>query len=146
MEGPIVNAYGPTENAVVSTVYCVSEYEQFGNGVPIGEPLTNPGAFIMGHHQRIAPKGVVGELVVTGDGLARGYLDPKLNNPFITVELHDQIVPAYPTGDLARVRPGDGELELLGRLDKPVKIRGNRGELQKSSTLHASKVLSLPRQ
>ncbi|KAK1914069.1 hypothetical protein P3342_007315 [Pyrenophora teres f. teres] len=79
---------------------------------------------------RLVPLGVVGELVVTGDGLARGYTDPARNvDRFVSVEIGGKTVRAYRTGDYVRHRPTDGQLEFFGRMDGQVKIRGNRVEL-----------------
>ncbi|EFQ92280.1 hypothetical protein PTT_10663, partial [Pyrenophora teres f. teres 0-1] len=79
---------------------------------------------------RLVPLGVVGELVVTGDGLARGYTDPARNvDRFVLVEIGGKKVRAYRTGDYVRHRPTDGQLEFFGRIDGQVKIRGNRVEL-----------------
>ena len=79
---------------------------------------------------RLVPIGVMGELVVTGDGLARGYTDPQLNDGrFVTINIGGESVRAYRTGDLVRYRPSDGQLECFGRMDQQVKIRGHRIEL-----------------
>ncbi|KAK1914296.1 hypothetical protein P3342_007542 [Pyrenophora teres f. teres] len=79
---------------------------------------------------QLVPLGVVGELVVTGDGLARGYTDPARNiDRFVSVEIGGKTVRAYRTGDYVRHRPTDGQLEFFGRMDGQVKIRGNRVEL-----------------
>ncbi|KAG6058671.1 NRPS protein, partial [Claviceps sp. LM78 group G4] len=132
IRGNVVNAYGPTENTGASTVYCLSSTatEAFANGVPIGKALSNSGAYVMDPHQRLVPLGVIGELVVTGDGLARGYLDPQQNaNRFITADIAGYHVRAYRTGDYVRYRPTDGLLEFFGRIDQQVKIRGQRVEL-----------------
>ncbi|KAG6090388.1 NRPS protein [Claviceps sp. LM218 group G6] len=131
IRGNVINAYGPTENTGASTVHCLSSTtEAFANGVPIGKALSNSGAYVMDPHQRLVPLGVVGELVVTGDGLARGYLDPQQNaNRFITAEIAGNHVRAYRTGDYVRYRPMDGLLEFFGRMDQQVKIRGQRVEL-----------------
>ncbi|KAL9637232.1 MAG: hypothetical protein Q9164_002318 [Protoblastenia rupestris] len=130
-EGTIINAYGPTENSVTSTFFALSDSECCTNGVPIGSPISNSGAHVMDVNQRLVPPGVIGELVVTGDGLARGYTDPERNmNRFITVEINGEQTKAYRTGDYARHRPTDGQLEFIGRIDGQVKIRGNRVELQ----------------
>ncbi|KAG6310542.1 hypothetical protein E4U22_003218 [Claviceps purpurea] len=132
IRGNVINAYGPTENTGASTVHCLSSIatEAFANGVPIGKALSNSGAYVMDPHQQLVPLGVVGELVVTGDGLARGYLDPQQNaDRFITAEIAGNRVRAYRTGDLVRHRPTDGLLEFFGRMDQQVKIRGQRVEL-----------------
>jgi amino acid adenylation domain-containing protein len=125
----VYNAYGPTENGVISTIYTVEKSDSFINGVPIGRSISNSGAYIMDSCQQIVPIGVVGELVVTGDGLARGYTDPRLDaGQFIEVEIDGQAMRAYRTGDRGRYRPGDGKIEFLGRMDRQLKIRGHRIE------------------
>jgi amino acid adenylation domain-containing protein len=120
------NMYGPTETTVWSTVHrMVSAAGQ----APIGRPIANTQVFVLDPHLQLLPPGVVGELYIGGDGLARGYLyRPELTrerflaNPFAPGAL------MYRTGDLARWRP-DGTLECLGRTDHQVKLRGFRVEL-----------------
>ncbi|SPJ78124.1 uncharacterized protein FTOL_06513 [Fusarium torulosum] len=130
VKGHILNCYGPTENTVISTMYHVNEGDTWANGLPIGRAISNSGAFIVDSQLRMQPLGVVGELVVTGDGLARGYTESQLNmNRFVTVDIGGQQMKAYRTGDLARFRPVDGLIEFFGRVDAQVKIRGHRVEL-----------------
>ncbi|MBL0743077.1 condensation domain-containing protein [Chryseolinea lacunae] len=122
----IVNAYGPTENCVVSTAFEVDqEYEK----IPIGKPISNSGLYVMDADLQLKPVGIVGELFVFGEGLSRGYLgNEEFNNtkfvphPFIPGER------MYRTGDLVRLRP-DLNLEFIGRKDSQVKINGHRVEL-----------------
>ncbi|KAE8307969.1 hypothetical protein BDV41DRAFT_581920 [Aspergillus transmontanensis] len=126
----VINAYGPTENTIVSTAYRISKDSECLNGVPIGRAIKNSGAYVMDQELRPVPPGVMGELVVVGDGLARGYTDPKRNTGlFITVTINGRSIRAYRTGDRVRYRPVDGELEYFGRLNDQVKIRGHRVEL-----------------
>lgn len=122
---PIVNnVYGPTENTVLSTIHSVQDEEVFANGVPIGSAINNSGAFVTDSRQRLVPPGVIGELVVTGDGLARGYTEETLNeNRFVQLEVDGQRIRAYRTGDSVRCRP-DGILECFQRIDTQVKVRG----------------------
>ncbi|KAF5844163.1 hypothetical protein GGP41_002268 [Bipolaris sorokiniana] len=128
--GKLVNSYGPTENSAWSTLFLVAKKERLLNGVPIGRALSNSGAYVMDSKLTIVPLGVVGELVVTGDGVARGYTDPSRDiDRFVSVTISGQTVKAYRTGDYVRWRPTDGELEFFGRMDGQVKIRGNRVEL-----------------
>jgi amino acid adenylation domain-containing protein/thioester reductase-like protein len=130
MKGTIISGYGPTENTVCSTFYCIPESELFPNGVPIGRAIANSGAYVMDSTLQLVPLGVMGELVVTGDGLARGYMDAELNiAQFVSIMINGEPVRAYRTGDLARYRPFDGQLELFGRTDTQAKIRGHRTEL-----------------
>ncbi|KAI9148687.1 Enniatin synthetase [Paramyrothecium foliicola] len=125
----LINAYGPTENGIQSTIYDVLEQDSFVNGVPIGRAVSNSGAYIMDPNQKLVGLGVMGELVVTGDGLARGYTNPSLNlNRFIQVEIKGETIRAYRTGDWARWRPKDGQIEFFGRMDQQIKIRGHRIE------------------
>ncbi|EUC27911.1 hypothetical protein COCCADRAFT_110508 [Bipolaris zeicola 26-R-13] len=130
VKGRVANAYGPTENSVMSTLYILTENEKFINGVPIGRAISSSGAYVMDSKQQLVPLGVIGELVVTGDGLARGYTDSKQNiDRFVTVTISSTTMRAYRTGDYVRQRPIDGQLEFFGRIDGQVKIRGHRIEL-----------------
>ncbi|WP_275655005.1 non-ribosomal peptide synthetase [Bacillus safensis] len=120
-----INAYGPTEATVGSTVAtCSSDMEK----PPIGRPLPNKKIYIVDKNYNLQPVGVPGELCIGGEGLARGYWNlPELTeekfvqNPFIPGEK------IYKTGDLARWLP-NGDIDYLGRIDKQVKIRGYRIE------------------
>ncbi|KAF4463820.1 non-ribosomal peptide synthetase [Fusarium albosuccineum] len=132
----VINLYGPTENTVVSTKFCYEgDKESLSNGsVPIGQAISNSGALVMDSQQRIVPLGVVGELALTGDGLARGYTDHlrEFDTCCALKELEDgngkSFQRAYRTGDYARWRPVDGQIEFMGRMDVQVKIRGHRVE------------------
>ncbi|OHV53272.1 non-ribosomal peptide synthetase [Photorhabdus temperata] len=125
----LFNAYGPTEITVCATTWrCPSDYTD--TLVPIGRPMTNTRIYLLDVYGQPVPLGVIGELYVGGDGVARGYF----NRPELTAErfLADPFsnepgARMYRTGDLARYRP-DGNLEFLGRNDQQVKIRGFRIE------------------
>src|SRR5947207_7314977 len=92
-------------------------------------------------HLDSAPIGIVGELYMGGDGLARGYLsrlelpaEQFIPNPFS----HEPDARLYKTGDLARHRP-DGNIEIIGRIDHQVKIHGFRiesGEIEETLRQH----------
>ncbi|EMD61778.1 hypothetical protein COCSADRAFT_121744 [Bipolaris sorokiniana ND90Pr] len=130
LKGRLINCYGPTENTCISTMFVMTKDAQYTNGVPIGRALSNSGAYVMDSKLRLVPLGVIGELVVTGDGLARGYTEPKRNaDRFVSVEIAGRTVKAYRTGDYVRHRPSDGQLEFFGRMDGQVKIWGQRIEL-----------------
>ncbi|KXT02783.1 hypothetical protein AC578_5402 [Pseudocercospora eumusae] len=119
-----------TENSIESTVYELQANEDYANGVPIGMAIDHSGAYVVDQQLRIVAKGILGELVLTGDGLARGYTDPAQDEGrFIRLTVGSRVVRAYRTGDAARARPGDGMLECFGRLDRQIKIRGHRIEL-----------------
>ncbi len=133
----VVNNYGPTENAVVSTSGLISrEGGPAGTAPTLGTSIRNVGVYIVDQRGEPVPVGVAGELWVGGDSLARGYL----NRPALTAE---SFVPdalsgqagarLYRTGDLARYLP-DGAIEFLGRLGSQVKVRGHRIELGEIET------------
>ncbi|KAF5252505.1 hypothetical protein FANTH_2399 [Fusarium anthophilum] len=142
VRGQCYNGYGPTENGIMSTRYPIAVDDSFINGVPIGRAVNNSGAYVTDLNQQLVGVGVMGELVVTGDGLARGYFDPALNkNRFIHIEVDGQRVRAYRTGDRVRYRVGDGLIEFFGRMDTQFKIRGNRiesAEVEAAMLSHAS--------
>ncbi|WP_147093012.1 non-ribosomal peptide synthetase, partial [Myxococcus virescens] len=126
---PLLNTYGLTEvTAVATAVDLTTDTEDFGREVAIGRPLSNVRVYVLDGELEPVPAGVVGELYVGGEGVARGYL----GRPELTAE---RFVPApqgdgarlYRTGDKARWRR-DGVLEYLGRGDSQVKVRGHRIE------------------
>ncbi|MER6770907.1 amino acid adenylation domain-containing protein [Streptomyces bacillaris] len=123
----LVNLYGPTETTIWSTAGTLDAAEA---GDPhIGTPLWNTRAYVLGRGLVPLPAGVVGELYLAGDGLAQGYA----GRAGLTAERFtaDPYGPPgarmYRTGDLARFRD-DGTLEIVGRADHQVKIRGHRIE------------------
>ncbi|KAK4611887.1 Nonribosomal peptide synthetase TES [Fulvia fulva] len=133
VQGEVFNGYGPTENTVVSTLYRIpADDEHISDDVPIGQAVTGSFAIVADTKQRMVPvpPGVIGELIVGGDGLARGYLDTQLNvDRFVQISINGTAVRAYRTGDLARLRPSDMQLQFMGRIDHQVKIRGHRVEV-----------------
>ncbi len=123
------NLYGPTEAAIDVTAYRCSPGET--GPVPIGRPSDNLSLYLLDTRQQLVPRGVPGELYISGVGLARGYLSrPELTRERFLPDPFSEAPNArmYRTGDLCRYR-GDGNLEFLGRLDHQVKLRGHRIEL-----------------
>lgn len=96
--------------------------------ISIGKPISNTVIYILDTYLQPTPIGVVGELHIGGEGLARGYLNhPELTaEKFISNPYGEGKI--YKTGDLARYLP-DGNIEYIGRIDNQVKIRGFRIEL-----------------
>ncbi|MCX5193514.1 amino acid adenylation domain-containing protein [Streptomyces sp. NBC_00249] len=132
----LVNAYGPTENAVIST--CQVLGGPVGARVPIGRPVPNATAYVLNQDGLPLPTGVPGELYVGGDGLALGYHGrPDLTelafvpHPFAPGET------LYRTGDRVRLLP-DGAVDFVGRTDHQVKVRGFRVEPGEVETTLAS--------
>jgi amino acid adenylation domain-containing protein len=131
----LINAYGPTENSVVTTCYPVKEMINEAS-IPIGRPIAGDSVFILDKYLMPVPIGVIGELYVSGAGIAREYLnnDDLTTEKFILNPFTDRPnSKLYKTGDLARYR-ADRNIEFLGRIDSQVKIRGYRIELGEIET------------
>jgi len=124
----LFNAYGPTENTVVAT--CQQLFEDT-NCITIGSPIENVCCFILDRNGELVPDGVIGELCISGIGVAKGYLNNVdltakhfISNEFATL-INSRF---YKTGDMVR-RLSNGQIEFRGRVDDQVKIRGYRIEL-----------------
>jgi len=121
------NSYGPTETTVQATVgEC-----RAGEGKPsIGRPILNARIYLLDEDRKPVPTGVAGELYIGGNGVGRGYLDHALTaEKFVPDPFSEQAdARMYRTGDWALWLP-DGRINLLGRKDEQVKIRGHRVEL-----------------
>ena len=133
----LIHVYGPTENTAFSAFYCVRDVPEQAASVPIGKPIANTQIYVLDSYLQPVPIGIPGELYLSGDGLAEGYLNRPdltaekfiLNSFTANSELGESIdSKLYKTGDLARYLP-DGNIEFLGRIDSQVKIRGYRIEL-----------------
>ena len=127
----LIHVYGPTEGTTFSSYYCVQDVPESATSIPIGRPIANTQFYLLDADLQPVPIGIVGELYIGGDGLAREYI----NRPDITAERfisnpfnNKPEARLYKTGDLARYLP-DGNIEFLGRIDNQVKIRGFRIEL-----------------
>ncbi|MFB9924339.1 amino acid adenylation domain-containing protein [Amycolatopsis halotolerans] len=127
-----LNSYGPTETTVM-----VSSFDARGEWtrpIPIGRALGEHGLHVVDEKLRPVPAGTPGELLISGAGLARGYLGrPGFTAERFIADPFGSGGRAYRTGDLVR-RNADGDLEFLGRLDRQVKIRGQRVELGEIET------------
>ncbi|WKL50107.1 amino acid adenylation domain-containing protein [Flavobacterium pectinovorum] len=130
-----LNGYGPTESTTFTCTYNITNQIE-GQIVPIGKPINNRSVYILDLENKPVPVGVIGELYIGGDGLARGYLNhPNLteeyfiNNFFATEsDKAKGRTRLYKTGDLGRWLP-EGNIEYIGRIDNQVKIKGYRIEL-----------------
>ncbi|MEA2038547.1 MAG: amino acid adenylation domain-containing protein [Thermodesulfobacteriota bacterium] len=140
------NTYGPTECAVVSTVYepdASFESEGTGPDLPIGRPIANTQIYVLDKNLQPVPVGVPGEMFIGGAGVARGYLNrPELTaERFIKNPFSDSPGERlYKTGDLVRYLP-DGNIDFIGRTDFQLKFRGFRvepGEIESILEQHPS--------
>lgn len=127
----LYNFYGPTEADLVTAYTFSQKPDEWPIYPPIGKAAVNVQVYLLDSNLQPVPIGVPGELYVSGDGLARGYLNRAdltnqkfLPNPFQEAGGGR----LYKTGDLAQYLP-DGNIEFLGRIDDLVKIRGFRVEL-----------------
>ncbi len=125
----IYNEYGPTEATVGCMIHLFDREKDTRRTVPIGKAIAHSSVILLDRHLKPVPVGGLGELYVSGMGLAKGYHNAPdqtaerfIENPFVEQGR------LYRTGDLAR-QLADGNLEFLGRIDKQVKIRGFRIEL-----------------
>ncbi|MEO3871092.1 amino acid adenylation domain-containing protein [Nonomuraea sp. B12E4] len=122
------NWYGPTETTV-----CVVGTELAGawdRPLPIGHALPGCHAYILDDLLRPCPPGTPGELCIGGPQLARGYLDrPGLSaDRFVPDPYGDLGTRMYRTGDQV-VLEEDGRIGFIGRLDRQVKVQGQRVEI-----------------
>jgi bacitracin synthase 3 len=128
---PVVNEYGPTENAICSTACRISSADLSAANFPdtsIGKPIANTQVYILDADMRPVPAGISGEICLAGEGLAGGYLNnPELTARKFRANPFGQGSRLYLTGDSGRWLP-DGRIEYLGRTDDQVKIRGYRIE------------------
>ncbi|MEU9198214.1 amino acid adenylation domain-containing protein, partial [Streptomyces hundungensis] len=140
------NHYGPAETHVVTAWTLPADTADWPDKPPIGRPVDGVGVRVLDASLLLVPPGVVGELYLSGAGLARGYL----GRPDLTAErfVADPYGPPgrrmYRTGDLARMT-ADGGLLYVGRADHQVKIRGFRvepGEIEAALTAHEDVVRS----
>ena len=123
------NLYGPTETTVYATGRRISKEDV---RITVGRPLANYTTYVVDEHHHLLPIGAIGELLLGGIGVGVGYL----NRPELTAE---RFIPdlfsgqpearLYCTGDRARMLP-NGEIDILGRSDNQIKLRGYRIELE----------------
>lgn len=128
------NMYGPTEATVYTTAHSLSKQNRVSIGVPLANItvaiVTPADSVALGAKPTVKRVGERGELAISGAGLAAGYWQNPQGTAerFIALDIAQQPVRAYLTGDLAYI-DGDGNVHCEGRLDQQVKLRGHRIEL-----------------
>ena len=125
----LINEYGPTEATVGCVVHEFDPGRQYGRTVPIGRAIANMETLVLNQSQKLVPRGVPGELYLSGLSLSDGYInqEKKTEENFISNPLqpHKKM---YKTGDWVRWNSRH-ELEFLGRKDDQIKFHGYRIEL-----------------
>jgi len=142
------NMYGPTEITIYATVKKVLETDEL---ISIGKPIANTQIYILNEQHQLVPPGTIGEIVIGGDGVGRGYWKrPKLTADKYLTNLFgkNDNESFYRSGDLGKLLP-TGEIQCLGRLDEQIKIRGHRiepGEIEhkllNQENVHAAAVIA----
>ncbi len=124
-ETKLINGYGPTEGTTFTCCYTIPAGHAADQPIPIGSPIANTSIVLVDEQLRPVTRGEAGEILIAGDGVARGYL----NSPELTAAkfIDFQGERAYRSGDLGRLTD-TGVIEFLGRADDQVKLRGFRIE------------------
>lgn len=131
-ETVLYNVYGPTETTIDSTYFCCNNImNDIPNNIPIGIPIWNNTIYIIDNDGNLCEEGVEGEIYISGQGVALGYIDQECNESFIENPWNEGI--CYRTGDMGKIV--NGMLQFCGRKDKQVKIRGMRVELEEIESL-----------
>ncbi|HXS37437.1 MAG TPA: Pls/PosA family non-ribosomal peptide synthetase [Flavipsychrobacter sp.] len=128
------NSYGPTETTVTATIASL----QPGDNITIGQPLPNYNLAVVDEKLNVLLLGERGELIITGPGVCRGYINrPELTSEkFVSKSASLSMLPGdlvYRTGDAAIIKT-DGSVDFYGRLDDQIKLRGYRIELGEIET------------
>jgi amino acid adenylation domain-containing protein len=137
-DAEVVSLGGATEAGIWSVAYPIAHVDPAWRSIPYGRPLTNQRAYVLDEGYEPRPDWVTGSLYLAGLGLARGYWRDRARTDEAFVVSPDGGERLYRTGDLARFLP-DGNLELIGREDLQVKLRGYRiepGEIEAALEAH----------
>lgn len=125
----VVSLGGATEAVIWSNFHRLGDVAPHWHSIPYGRPIQNARYYVLDTRLEPCPVGVAGHLYIGGPVLADGYTDPVLTAERFIPDPHAGCAGAvmYRTGDRARFWP-DGTMELLGRVDQQVKVRGHRIE------------------
>src|SRR5215213_8058625 len=133
----LINLYGTSETTMAKFIYQVQSGDEKLRSVPVGKPMPGARALIVDEDGQACPPGAIGEIYIRTPYRSLGYYkQPELTSQvFITNPFNnDPADIVYKTGDLGRMLE-DGNIELLGRLDQQVKVRGVRVELEEINNL-----------
>ena len=123
----IYNSYGPTETTITSNNKEITDV----NDLTVGPPLTNYVTDVRDIDGKLVPYGVMGELYIGGMSVGKGYynMPEKTKESFLTING----IPYYKSGDYAIELP-NGEIDIKGRIDNQIKLRGLRIEIGEIET------------
>jgi amino acid adenylation domain-containing protein len=127
----LVNTYGPTETTVVALTHDISIEDAGKPVVAIGNPLSGYSVYIVDKFHKLLPLGVPGELLISGVGVSKGYInrEKEQNKAFRNLNISSaNSAPVYCSGDKVTT-DAEGNVYYLGRLDEQIKIRGFRVEI-----------------
>ncbi|CAK4488299.1 unnamed protein product [Aphanomyces euteiches] len=126
----LVNCYGPSECSI-TTHYEIMSVE---SPVMIGRPIDNVLSYVLDENQRLVPIGVVGELYLGGVCVSQGYINlpEQTEQRFLPDPFAGESTTMFRTGDSARSLP-DGKLQITGRLDTQVKVKGVNGKTDRKA-------------
>lgn len=127
----LVNLYGATETTMVKMFYFIKREDCERKTIPIGIPMTQTQIYIMDENLCPCSEWEAGEIYISTPFMTLGYYHNQTINDGKFIKYHfsdDEQGIIYKTGDLGRMLT-DGNIEFLGRIDRQVKIRGNRVEL-----------------
>ncbi|MGB3493619.1 MAG: amino acid adenylation domain-containing protein [Elainellaceae cyanobacterium] len=149
----IFNVYGQTETIGACVFPIPQTFDRTDGVMPVGYPYPHNRVYILDEHQQPVPQGTVGELYISGASLTRGYLNRDdltreafVANPFVdtsdaeeaSIQTEEPFARLYKTGDSARLLT-NGTIELVGRVDFQIKLRGMRiepGEIKAALVEH----------
>ncbi|PXV61430.1 amino acid adenylation domain-containing protein [Dyella jiangningensis] len=127
----LINGYGPTECTTFATTYRIpAALDAAARSIPIGRPIADTTLYVVNARGELVPPGVIGELYIGGEGVARGYMarEELTAARFVPDPFAGDGHMLYRTGDLVRWLP-EGVIDFVGRIDGQVKIRGYRIEI-----------------
>ena len=134
----LISVGGPTETTLWNTMYPIDPSDIRRQRIPYGKPIANTQYYVLNESLEDRPVWVTGELCCAGNGLAKGYWKDEEKTKSAFVRHPDSGQRLYKTGDLGRYLP-DGNIEILGRNDFQLKIRGHRieaGEIESTLNEH----------
>ncbi len=128
-ETTLINMYGITEIAIHATQRLVTRFDANRNNSSVGIGLPGMAVIVCDKHGNLLPEGKEGEMLVSGEGVAAGYLNrPELTSErFVKRETNGAKEVWYKSGDLGMFEKG--EIKYIGRMDRQVQLRGHRIEL-----------------